>query len=89
MTTSLDQLKQYTTVVSDSGEFDSIKAYKPQDATTNPSLILAAVKKAEYAKTLDVAVKYAKEKGGSVISSPHWSSVARAATRPRKGERAG
>jgi len=37
MTNSLDQLKQYTTVVSDSGDFESIAAYKPQDATTNPS----------------------------------------------------
>jgi len=65
MTNSLDQLKQYTTVVSDSGDFESIAAYKPQDATTNPSLILAAVKKPQYAKLMDVAVKYAKEKGSS------------------------
>lgn len=33
---ALDALKQYTAVVSDSGEFESIEAYKPQDATTNP-----------------------------------------------------
>lgn len=36
MSTALDSLKQYTTVVSDSGDFESIDAYKPQDATTNP-----------------------------------------------------
>jgi hypothetical protein len=36
----LEQLKQFTTVVADTGDFQSIKAYTPQDATTNPSLIL-------------------------------------------------
>jgi len=66
MTTTLDSLKQYTTVVSDSGDFQSIAAYKPQDATTNPSLILAAVKKPEYAKLIDVAVQYGKSKGGDL-----------------------
>ncbi|KAM6523793.1 sedoheptulose-7-phosphate:D-glyceraldehyde-3- phosphate transaldolase [Fusarium solani] len=67
MSTSLDQLKATgTTVVSDSGDFASIGKYKPQDATTNPSLILAASKKAEYAKLIDVAIDYAKQKGGSV-----------------------
>ncbi|GAA5950309.1 hypothetical protein JCM21900_001110 [Sporobolomyces salmonicolor] len=66
MSTSLDQLKQYTTVVSDSGDFESIAVYKPQDATTNPSLILAAVKKPEYAKLIDVAVEYAKKQGGDL-----------------------
>ncbi|OHF03229.1 transaldolase [Colletotrichum orchidophilum] len=67
MSTSLDQLKATgTVVVSDSGDFASIAKYKPQDATTNPSLILAASKKAEYAKLIDEAVAYAKKKGGSV-----------------------
>ena len=36
----LDQLKQFTTVVADTGDFESMKVYQPQDATTNPSLIL-------------------------------------------------
>jgi transaldolase len=67
MTTSLDQLKQTgTVVVSDSGDFSSIDEYKPQDATTNPSLILAAVNKPAYAGLVDAAVKYAKEKGGDI-----------------------
>ena len=44
----LEQLKQYTTVVADTGDFQSIEAYTPQDATTNPSLILKAVQKDEY-----------------------------------------
>lgn len=63
MTSSLDQLKASgTTVVSDSGDFASIAKYKPQDATTNPSLILAASKKPEYAKLIDAAVAYGKDK---------------------------
>ncbi|KAL0937383.1 Transaldolase 1 [Colletotrichum truncatum] len=67
MSSSLDQLKATgTVVVSDSGDFASIAKYKPQDATTNPSLILAASKKPEYAKLIDEAVAYAKQKGGSV-----------------------
>ncbi|CZS80425.1 unnamed protein product [Fusarium graminearum] len=66
MSSALDQLKATgTTVVSDSGNYP-IGKYKPQDATTNPSLILAASKKEEYAKLIDVAIDYAKQKGGSV-----------------------
>jgi len=61
MTSSLDQLKATgTIVVSDSGDFETIGKYKPQDATTNPSLILAASKKPGYAKLIDVAVEYGK-----------------------------
>jgi len=61
MTSSLDQLKATgTTVVCDSGDFATIAKYKPQDATTNPSLILAASKKPEYAKLMDAAVEYGK-----------------------------
>jgi transaldolase len=52
-----------TTVVCDSGDFATIDKYKPQDATTNPSLILAASKKAEYAKLIDDAVAYGKQHG--------------------------
>ncbi|KAG8938611.1 sedoheptulose-7-phosphate:D-glyceraldehyde-3- phosphate transaldolase, partial [Tulasnella sp. 424] len=67
MTSSLDQLKASgTVVVSDSGDFESIDQYKPQDATTNPSLILAAAKKEGYSKLIDAAVEYAKKKGGSI-----------------------
>ncbi|SPN99951.1 probable transaldolase [Cephalotrichum gorgonifer] len=66
MSNSLEQLKASgTVVVSDTGDFASIAQYKPQDATTNPSLILAASKKAEYAALIDNAVAYAKAKGGS------------------------
>ena len=62
MSTSLDQLKATgTTVVCDSGDFETIGKYKAQDATTNPSLILAASKKEGYAKLVDIAVDYGKK----------------------------
>lgn len=61
---SLEQLKASgTVVVSDTGDFESIAKYTPQDATTNPSLILAAAKIDTYAKLIDVAVEYGKEHG--------------------------
>jgi transaldolase len=53
----LEQLKQFTTVVADTGDFQSIKAYTPRDATTNPSLILKAVQKDEYKPLLEKAVR--------------------------------
>lgn len=63
---SLEQLKATgTTIVTDTGEFEQIAKYKPQDATTNPSLILAATKNPEYASVIDVAIEYAKDKGSS------------------------
>ena len=48
----LDTLKQFTTVVADTGDFKQLDAFKPQDATTNPSLILKSVQKADYAPLL-------------------------------------
>ncbi len=48
----LDALKQFTTVVADTGDFKQLDAFKPQDATTNPSLILKAVQKADYQSLL-------------------------------------
>ncbi|MEM1222341.1 MAG: transaldolase [Verrucomicrobiota bacterium] len=56
MTNSLDALKSMTTVVADSGDFETLAAYAPQDATTNPSLILKALQKEEYAPVLDEAI---------------------------------
>jgi transaldolase len=53
----LDQLKQYTKVVADTGDFASIKEYAPQDATTNPSLILKAASLPGYKHLVDQAVK--------------------------------
>lgn len=67
MSSSLDQLKATgTTVVCDSGDFNTIEKYKPQDATTNPSLILAASKKPEYAKLIDGAVEYGSKHGKDI-----------------------
>jgi len=62
--TQLDQLKKLTTVVADTGDFESMKEFKPQDATTNPSLILQAAGKAEYRPLIDKAVS--EFKGGSL-----------------------
>jgi len=53
----LEQLKQFTKVVADTGDFASMKEYAPQDATTNPSLILKAAAMPGYAHLLDQAVK--------------------------------
>ena len=69
----LDQLKQHTVVVADTGDFEAMKAYKPQDATTNPSLILAASQKAEYRPLLDKAV--ADHKGSSLSGAKLVDSV--------------
>jgi len=52
----LEQLKQFTTVVADTGDFESMRAFEPQDGTTNPSLIFAAVQKPEYTPLLDRAI---------------------------------
>lgn len=54
---TLDQLRQYTTVVADTGDFQSIAQFLPQDATTNPSLILKAVQKPEYQPLFHGAIK--------------------------------
>jgi transaldolase len=61
--TQLDQLKKLTTVVADTGDFEAMKAFKPQDATTNPSLILQAATKAEYRPLIDQAINQYKGSG--------------------------
>ena len=53
----LEQLKQYTTVVADTGDFHAMQTFQPQDATTNPSLILKAVQKPEYRPLLEQTVQ--------------------------------
>ncbi len=63
----LNQLKQCTTVVADTGDFQSIQAYTPRDATTNPSLILKAVQKPEYQPLLAQAVAANKDKSTDAI----------------------
>ena len=65
MASQLEQLRQYTTVVADTGDIEAIARYKPVDATTNPSLLLKAAGIAAYAPLLGEAVDWAKSKGGS------------------------
>lgn len=63
----LDQLKSFTTVVADTGDFESIKTYSPQDATTNPTLIYKAVQQEEYKPLLAKAIADNKS---SALSGP-------------------
>src|SRR5207245_2333234 len=59
----LEQLKQFTKIVADTADFESIKEFKPQDATTNPSLVYAATQKPEYAHLLDEVLADRKTSG--------------------------
>src|SRR5437764_14793114 len=59
----LDQLKKFTKVVADTADFESIKEFKPQDATTNPSLVYAATQKQQYGHLLDEVLKDRKSSG--------------------------
>lgn len=63
MSNHLTSLKQYTTVVADTGDFVSMEEYKPQDATTNPSLILQAAAKPEYRHLVEQAVSEHADSG--------------------------
>jgi len=65
MSNKLDQLKKFTTVVADTGDFAVMKEYQPQDATTNPSLILQAAGKEEYRSLVEQAVGELKDSGKS------------------------
>src|SRR6478735_7493166 len=57
----LDQLKKFTKVVADTGDFESMRSYQPYDATTNPSLIFAATQKPEYGYLLEKAITDLKD----------------------------
>lgn len=61
MSNKLSQLKEFTTIVADTGDITAIKEYLPEDATTNPSLMLKAAQIPEYAPFLDQAVAWAKK----------------------------
>jgi transaldolase len=65
MTSKLDQLKAMTDVVADTGDIEAIKRFHPQDATTNPSLLLKAAALPHYAELLDGAKAWASDQGGS------------------------
>src|SRR6185295_12930161 len=59
----LEQLKKFTKVVADTGDFESIRDFKPQDATTNPSLIFAATQKEQYGHLLEETIADRKQSG--------------------------
>jgi transaldolase len=66
---SLEGLKALTTVVADSGDFETARKYRPQDATTNPSLILSAAKLSAYSNLIDNAIEYAQRHSSSSKSA--------------------
>jgi transaldolase len=66
MTSKLEQLRAWTTVVSDTGDMEAIRAFKPTDATTNPSLILKAAEMPAYARLVDEAIVWGRKRGASV-----------------------
>ncbi|WP_345781261.1 transaldolase [Dyella subtropica] len=65
VSSQLEQLRQYTTVVADTGDIEAIARYRPVDATTNPSLLLKATELPAYAPLIDEAVRWAKAQSGS------------------------
>ncbi|TBR36302.1 transaldolase [Dyella terrae] len=65
MSTQLEQLRQYTTVVADTGDIEAIARYRPVDATTNPSLLLKAVEHPAYAPLIEESVEWAMQASNS------------------------
>jgi transaldolase len=61
----LEQLSQMTVVVADTGDINAIRKFKPRDATTNPSLIMAAAQMKEYAQVVDDALGFARKEAGA------------------------
>ncbi len=79
MASLLEQLRGYTTVVSDTGDFNAIHQFHPQDATTNPSLIATASEKPEYVSIVDDVLKQVRKDAGPNVSD---KEVAARAFRP-------
>jgi len=65
MATKLDQLKEMTVVVADTGDIESIRAFSPVDCTTNPTLLLKAAEMPRYAPLVDAALDWGRRQGGS------------------------
>src|SRR3954452_18242360 len=61
----IDSLKRYTTVVADTGDFETIAEFKPQDATTNPSLLFQAAQKPQYEHLVNDALSLAAQVSGN------------------------
>lgn len=72
----LEQLKSVTTVVADTGDFQSMKKFRPRDSTTNPSLILSAAKMPEYQAVVDGSIASAKQEAGAGASADHVLAIA-------------
>ncbi|MET1254463.1 transaldolase [Aliikangiella maris] len=79
MPNQLEQLKSMTTVVADTGDFNAIADFAPEDATTNPSLLLKAAVLPDYDETVNAAIQYAKqqstEKSQQIIEAADYLSV--------------
>lgn len=75
MPSTLDQLKEYTVVVADTGDFESMRQYKPTDATTNPSLILAAANLPQYQRLIEQAIEYGKRNGNDLSKTMDYVCV--------------
>ena len=76
MASLLEQLKSMTTVVSDTGDFNAIKKFKPQDATTNPSLLQQAAGMPEYKQVVDDVLQHARESAGEGASDKDVAALA-------------
>ena len=64
MKSVFDQIKEWSVIVTDTGDFESIRKYQPRDATTDPSLILKAARMEEYQHVVDRALLMAKQESG-------------------------
>lgn len=73
MSSSLDQLKKLSIVVADTADFGLLAQYKPQDATTNPSLVLAGTKLPQYASLIDDAIAYGLKKSTDPEAQLEWT----------------
>ena len=79
MSNLLEQLKQHSVIVADTGDFESIRKYQPRDATTNPSLLLKAAQMPEYRAVVDKAVADAKqEASGDALLGVAMDNIATA-----------
>ena len=76
MATLLEQLRNMTTVVADSGDIHSIEKFRPQDSTTNPSLIAAAAQMPEYSSIVDDVLKTARQEAGDRASDKEIAAYA-------------
>lgn len=68
MASALDQLKTFTLVVADTGDFEAMRKYRPQDSTTNPSLIYAAAQLPQYKALVEDALNYGRKNGKTLRS---------------------